>query len=72
MAAIRVPPPGTRCGPCTTECQHRDCAQARRDAAATCALCVEPIGYDTRYYEDKGEHVHAVCLESAIERGEAP
>ncbi len=77
MAAGTLPKPGkkirdyrsgkqTEIGPCVAPCQHIDCAETRRMAATPCALCLTPIGYETRFYI-QGDHdrelVHAACLE---------
>jgi hypothetical protein len=67
MAAATLPEPGTKFGPCIT-CQHRDCAETRAMAAHPCRLCGQPIGYNTRFYQDPTSAdphvlVHARCLE---------
>lgn len=74
MAAISLPKPGTKYGPCAEPCQHIDCAQTRAMVAAACFICGKPIGYDTRFYgspheQGQGEnYVHAVCYEEQIEQ----
>lgn len=79
MAAGALPKPGTQYGPCTTPCEHRDCAATRTQAASTCRLCEKPIGYDVDMYRDTwldglNDHrfVHARCLDAEIdaERGQ--
>ncbi len=70
MAASQLPPPGSKFGPCETECQHRDCACTRDMAAQLCRFCGKQIGYEVAFYNDPclGEHlVHAVCLEKYYE-----
>jgi hypothetical protein len=64
MAAIKLGRPGTQYGPCEGECKHQDCATTRKEAATTCALCPEPIGYDRYFFTDpKGRGlVHEECL----------
>lgn len=71
MAAGLLPPPGTRYGPCReADCGHHDCAATRRVAAALCTLCSKPIGFDTRYYNERDRptdawsYVHADCREA--------
>ena len=72
MAAGILQKPGTKGGPCETECKHRDCAMTREDAAKVCRRCGKAIGYETRFYNDGPGHlVHALCEEKAAERGEA-
>lgn len=66
MAAISLPIPGSKYGPCVGECHHIDCALTRRDAKSKCTRCGEPIGYDVMFYEsggDPGGFIHATCLE---------
>lgn len=73
MAAGILPQPGTSIGPCAGDCQHTDCAETRRMAAAFCDWCDEPIGYGVRFYRldpnleapGRGELVHARCEELA-------
>lgn len=76
MAAATLPTPGTEVGPCTTACEHTDCAETRRMAETCCVYCGQPIGYETRFYRNNGnerdlpagaivrEYVHATCEES--------
>ena len=75
MAAGVLQRPGSRYGPCESECSHRDCALTRRMAAFACVLCDEPIGYNSRFYNLGGapndgaeELVHAACAEREQER----
>ena len=68
MAAGMLPTPGTEYGPCKDHCNHRDCAETRRMAAAICRLCSRPIGYSRRFYREEHDFVHAACLEEALER----
>ncbi len=73
MAAGILAEPGSPNGPCQELCQHIDCAESRRMAAAPCDRCQEPIGYNRRFYSIKhepnrqGEFVHADCEEDAVE-----
>lgn len=68
MAAGVLPEPGTKYGPCTTGCAHRDCAANRRTAEFECRICKKAIGYDRAFYND-GDRVpadawvHAACYE---------
>ena len=70
MAAITVPAPGTKYGPCGEPCSHRDCAESRRMAAVVCRFCDESIGYERRFYNEGApgsyDLVHAVCLEESV------
>lgn len=70
MSASILSKPGTLYGPCNSPCAHKDCAVTRSMAKSKCRICGKPIGYDTRYYSEPGDIlVHAVCLESDIEKG---
>lgn len=42
-----IPAPGTPDGPCADDCRHTPCGRMRIDAATRCALCRNPIGYET-------------------------
>jgi hypothetical protein len=60
MAASTLPEPGKvvrgeEIGPCKDVCEHTDCATTRRMAAADCAICGKPIGYETRFYNSNPE-----------------
>lgn len=68
MAAGTLPAIGTKYGPCKEPCEHRDCAMTRKMAAMTCHHCDKVIGYETLFYEDGQDLVHALCEETAIER----
>ena len=69
MSAGRLPAPGTKFGPCIPTCKHVDCAATREDATATCRFCLEPIGYECRFYREASgtKLVHALCLEDDVE-----
>ena len=78
MAAGTLASPGTEYGPCTDDCEHRDCAYTRWQAASLCTICGKPIGYDTRYYRDAPadegtrdqysmKFCHALCFEESID-----
>jgi len=71
MAAGILPKPGSKYGPCLEPCQHRDCAETRREARSRCLHCGGLIGYETRFYKN-ADHtatseerflVHAECEE---------
>lgn len=71
MAAIEISAPGTEHGPCSRDCQHRDCALSRKQAGSPCRLCGKLIGYETAFYVDPegaGKLVHALCLEIEVEK----
>lgn len=71
MSASTLPSPGTKFGPCEPEekCSHRDCAELRNMAEATCHYCGLSIGWDRRFYSDAtGELMHADCLEDELGR----
>jgi len=71
MAAGILSKPGTEYGPCAGRCNHKDCAEVRQMAAATCRICRGTIGYDRRFYDESGENkvalVHASCRETEVE-----
>lgn len=70
MAAASWPAPGTEYGPCDVPCAHPDCAEIRRDAEAPCAICGNPIGYDTSWmHNTEGDAAcHADCLYAEADR----
>lgn len=67
MAYYTLPSPGKvvngeEIGPCVGACEHKDCAQTRAQAAQSCLVCGEAIGYETPfYYEYCGTLRHARC-----------
>jgi hypothetical protein len=64
MAASALPKPGSKYGPCETDCQHRDCAETRAMANCNCAGCGDKIGYERRFYRDEADDlIHATCAE---------
>lgn len=81
MAAGKLPAPGSKIkvngkwqwiGPCVAVCKHKDCNETRSMANAICPHCSKPIGYETRFYDERSnisiapEHralVHAGCVE---------
>lgn len=73
MAAGILPAPGTKVGPCKAKCSHRDCAQTKADAAATCRFCQKSIGYGVGFFRARlsGALAHAFCVEEAVERNDA-
>jgi len=52
MAAGFISSPGTEYGPCIDACDHHDCGPNRLLAAQGCAVCQEPIGYETMFYQE--------------------
>lgn len=73
MAAIQLPRPGTKYGPCKAACEHSDCAATRNMVARVCRLCGQAIGYATLFYSDpdspdESALVHSVCLHEAHEQ----
>lgn len=70
MAAGIISKPGTQFGPCfQSGCQHTDCNHSRKMAVTQCRLCLETIGYETRYYNDDTYGlVHAACLEDLADK----
>jgi len=77
MAAGTLSKPGTTAGPCSTPCEHRDCALTRKMAEVVCRHCATPIGYDRNYYDVSREAghergtdlVHASCSDDAAWEG---
>lgn len=78
MAAGALPRPGTKYGPCDAPCAHTDCASVRAQADSPCTYCGKPIGYETRFYDERSPeqrqryvnnvgYAHATCVEDAIE-----
>lgn len=82
MAAGTLPAPGSKVGPCKTDCNHRDCAITRCMAAAPCLCCRRPIGFECAFYQPFGPPerawqadlsswsqrlAHASCYEQAEE-----
>lgn len=68
MAALPLPAPGTKYGPCVDACAHHDCAESRRMANAPCVHCGRTIGYDVPFYalstssgEKSGQLAHETC-----------
>lgn len=45
-----IPTPDPTRVPCSEDCAHLDCVSARTVAAARCAVCDNPIGYDRPFY----------------------
>lgn len=68
MAATSIPKPGSVTGPCDVPCKHKDCAENRFQASSECIECCKPIGYQTPFYEHRGELIHAECLHVLRER----
>ena len=69
MAAITVPKPGSAYLCATKDkCNHADCAQHRRDAAAFCRICDKRVGYGQPWIVwDGGQAAHFDC---AMKRAE--
>lgn len=87
MAAATLPAPGTRLGPCTGDCAHKDCACTRAMAGSKCRHCFEPIGFDAAFLNPQGPPpldeqgdpaawagrlAHEACELAAIERRRKP
>jgi len=78
MAAISIPKPGTKYGPCEDiKCIHSDCQRTREMINNKCEICRYKIGYDTRFYmslSDRGREIykHAMCAEMLIEGSTLP
>lgn len=77
MAALVLPKPGTKLGPCKGGCEHKDCRQTIMDAQSVCWFCLKPIGYNRLYYRSQtidnrasGYLAHAGCMETAVERND--
>ncbi|MCE5280804.1 MAG: hypothetical protein LLG93_01775 [Deltaproteobacteria bacterium] len=78
MAPGVLPKPGTKLGPCSTPCVHRDCEAVRTTASSICPGCKKPIGYDRAYYQVEADDTwvppgtagpwHAACLEDQYEK----
>jgi hypothetical protein len=49
MGWVMLSKPGTDTGPCAQPCEHTDCKATREQADAACALCLVPIGYETKF-----------------------
>lgn len=78
MASAVLPKPGSRFGPCTTECKHIDCTQTRTDALTLCTFCQTAIGYErhfhrgnTQYANIPGELAHGGCLLDAYDHDQS-
>jgi hypothetical protein len=73
MAAGTLPTPGKivngmEIGPCVNEsCVHLDCAKTRNMATMECPYCDKPIGYETPFYMDGDQLMHALCHESDMD-----
>ncbi|MBI4457607.1 hypothetical protein HY633_01440 [Candidatus Uhrbacteria bacterium] len=67
MGCYILPAPGTKTGPCVAPCDHKDCAETRKLAAAPCFHCGRAIGYDVKMHflgkDDDGNHrlAHLTC-----------
>ena len=61
---MNLAPPGSRYGPCRTDCPHPRCKRSRRAAATICGQCGLEIGYDVNHTADPakaGALVHSAC-----------
>jgi len=63
MAAGVLSSPGTKYGPCKTDCKHKDCAEARKMARSICPKYQKAIGYEIRFYKIEDAYIHADCVE---------
>jgi hypothetical protein len=63
---VFVPKPGDPEGPCTSDCDHESCVNARSVAAAPCSICGAVIGYGV-YFRTDGANGwnHLFCIEAA-------
>jgi hypothetical protein len=64
--------PGSRYGPCQTDCIHPRCKRSRRAAATICRQCGQEIGYNVNHIADPakaGALVHSKCQPDAVEQG---
>ena len=60
MAASSIATPGSEYGPCVDRlCGHADCEANRQAAECICRICNQPIGYDTKYYDEWYDHENA-------------
>ena len=66
MAAVVLPAPGAKYGPCAGPCKHQDCAETRATAGTRCSLCNKQIGYDEPYFQQVNGPQHAVCVHDAL------
>jgi hypothetical protein len=73
MAAGQLQKPGTKYGPCKSDCTHRDCAETRTMAEALCRICSYRIGYETLFFQEGSVRalVHEACVAAEIEREQA-
>jgi hypothetical protein len=56
--------PGTRYGPCQTDCTHPRCKKSRKAAATICLQCGQEIGYEVNHAADfakAGALIHSAC-----------
>lgn len=52
---------------CPGDCEHTDCAAARKLVAEPCVTCGRPIGDELRFYRaEGGGHEHMHCLHNRI------
>jgi hypothetical protein len=61
---MNLAPPGSRYGPCQTDCPHPRCKRSRRTATAICRHCGQEIGYEVDHRADAataGALVHSTC-----------
>jgi hypothetical protein len=61
MPAIKTHRPGSEYGPCVETCAHRDCEASRKDAAITCVVCRQPLGYERYWWMVDGQPEHEQC-----------
>jgi hypothetical protein len=54
MAAGAISSPGSHAwSTCAVQCYHRDCHLNRVITASPCKICTKPIGWDTRFYDQR-------------------
>ncbi len=64
-----IPLPGSKFGPCSVPCVHRDCEASREAAEAVCPGCRKQIGYEKKFTTDEGGAAwHLPCYVAAIDQ----
>lgn len=73
MAAGTLSKPGTKHGPCETNCKHVDCRQTKADALVACRFCGKPIGFEKPFNRARfdGSLAHESCMYEALDRNDA-
>ncbi len=71
MGYLILPAPGTKLGPCSAACEHRDCKANRETAESICPFCNKAVGYETEFeYIAQGSTAgqHFWCAVEAAEK----